>query len=104
MLHCSNTPSLRSSSTILRLHPAVEHFPQHQSMRRRRHASHTTVALRENMPDILRTDLSLPYLHQRSHDSAAHFVEEPVAFDDERQQWTAPLDVASRHCAHCGFH
>ena len=64
----------------------VEHLPQHQPVRRRGHARHAPVLLRQHPLDLLGRKLAQPHLHQRAHDAAAHLVEKAVAFDDEGQQ------------------
>src|SRR5262245_22613708 len=49
----------------------------------------------------MRIELSLTHLDERSHNSPAHAIQEPVSFDDEREERPFSLQIAARQAAHC---
>lgn len=75
--------------------PAVAHVHQHQTQRGRGHAREPTVASGEDVGDFLRLDAAEPGLDNGSGDTAAHFVEESVAFDDQVKFRAAAAEVAT---------
>ena len=63
-------------------------------MRGRSHAGDPPVAAGQDVFHFRRRNFSLTGLHQRAHDTATHFVEKSVAFDDERQLRAGFFEVA----------
>src|SRR5882672_2649181 len=81
----------------------IEHFAEHQAVRRRGHSRHLAIFFGEHPFDFVRRKLSQANLHECPNDPAAHLVEEAVALDDERQQRAATLYLDSRQSADGGL-
>src|SRR6266481_9747437 len=71
----------------------IEDLPQYQAMRRCGHAAQPPVFAGQHILDVVGAELLLPHLHQRPHDTPAHLVKKTIAFQDERQQRPAALDL-----------
>src|SRR3954469_16157666 len=80
----------------------IENFPKHQSVRRRGHAGDAAILFYQHLLHGSRRKFSEARLDDRSHDAAAHFVKEAIAFNDERDRWAIALHVAACDCANGG--
>src|SRR5262245_51593020 len=81
----------------------VEDLPEDESVSRSRHPSFTTIPGMQHFFQITRGKFSAANLRERPDNSAAHFVEEAVAFDRESEQRTFALNLTARQRAHRGF-
>src|SRR5436190_4417903 len=79
-------------------------FPQHQPVCRSAHSGFAPVAGGEHGFELLSSELAASRLHHGPDDTAAHFIEKSVPFDDEREQGSTATDIASSESADGGFH
>src|SRR5688572_16259896 len=68
-----------------------------------RHASHAAIFLSKHFFDGIGLELPLANLHQRSDNSPAHFIQEPIALDDKCQEGAGPANIAARQSPDCAL-
>src|SRR5262245_24171051 len=83
---------------------SVKHFPEHQALGWRSHACDAPIFRFKHLWYIRRRKFSLANLNYRSDNSAAHFVKEPVPFDDKSQQRTFSAEIAAMKSSNGRFH
>ena len=83
---------------------SIKDFPEHQAMGGRGHPAGATVASSQHQFQFLERELSTAGLDKRAHDAAAHLIKKSIAFDDEGQEPSAALDIATTHRSNGRFH
>src|SRR5881409_186324 len=84
-----------TSTMCMRFFSVVKYFPEHQAMGGRGHSGGAAISGMEHRFKIGHGELRETNLHQRAHNSPAHFIEEAIAFDDEREQRTFAHHIAA---------
>src|SRR5438270_7339710 len=83
---------------------SIKDFPEHQAMGGRGHPASAAVASCQHQFRFFERELSTAGLDKRAHNPPTHLIKESIGFDDEREEPSAPFNVAASQGANGGLH